>query len=88
MTVFLNTQENFKDDLIECKCLSCSKIYQRKLNEKLKERFFNTWKFSNHDINKFIVLLRKGKSIYPDKYMDDWEKFNKTMLPEREDVYF
>ena len=29
---------NFKDDLIEYKC--CSKSYQRKLDENLKERFF------------------------------------------------
>ena len=49
---------NFKDDLIEYKCLSCNKIYQRQFNEKLKERFFNTYKFSNHGYNKFILLLR------------------------------
>ena len=48
---------NFKDDLIEFKCLSCNKNYQRKFDEKLKERFFNTYKFSNHDNNKFILLL-------------------------------
>ena len=43
---------NFKDDLIECKCLSFSKfikIYKRKFNEKLKERFFNMYKFCNND---------------------------------------
>ena len=28
---------NFKDDLIEYKCLSCNKSYQRKFDEKLKE---------------------------------------------------
>ena len=39
---------NFKDDLIEYKCLSCNKIYQQKFHKKLKERFFNTYKFSNH----------------------------------------
>ena len=60
---------NFKDDLIEYKCLCCKKSYQRKFNEKLKERFFNTYKFSNHDNNKFILLLWKG--VYPYEYMDD-----------------
>ena len=73
---------NFKDDLIEYKYLSCSKRYQQKLDEKLKERFFNTYKFSNHDNNKFILLLLKG--VYPYEYMDDWEKFNETSLPEKE----
>ena len=62
----------FKDDLIEYKCLSCNKIYQRKLDEKLKERFFNAYTFSKHDNNKFILLLRK--CVYPYEYMDDLEK--------------
>ena len=35
-TVFLNT--NFKDDLIQYKCLCCNKNYQHKFDEKLKER--------------------------------------------------
>ena len=48
---------NFKDDLIEYKCLCCSKNYQHEFNEKLKEQFFNTYKFSNHDNSKFMLLL-------------------------------
>ena len=59
--------------------------YQRKFDKNLKERFFNTYKFSNHDNNKFILLLQKG--VYPYEYMDDWEKFNETSLPEKEDFY-
>ena len=31
---------NFKDDLIEYKCLCCNKNYQQNFDEKLKERFF------------------------------------------------
>ena len=27
---------NFKDDLIECKCLNCNKSYRRKFDEKSK----------------------------------------------------
>ena len=30
-----------------------------------------------------ILLLQKG--IYPYEYMDDWEKFDETSLPEKED---
>ena len=51
--------ESFKGNLIKYKCLSCSKDYSKKLDEKLKKRFKNTFKFSNNDINKFILLLRK-----------------------------
>ena len=32
-------------------------------------------------MNKFILLLRKG--VYPYEYMDDWKKFNETLLPEK-----
>ena len=40
--------------------------------------------FSNNDIHKFILLLRKG--VYPYWYMDDWEKFDETKLPEKEQL--
>ena len=50
---------------------------------KLKARFFNTCKFSNHDNGTFILLLEKGVSLY--EYMDDWEKFIGTSLPVKED---
>ena len=41
--------------------------------------------YANHDINKFILLLRKHFSPY--EYMGDWEKFIETLLPEKEDFY-
>ena len=75
---------NFKDDLTECKCLCCNKSSQRKFDKILKDLFFNTNKFSNHNNNQFILLLQKG--VYPNEYMDDWGKFNET-LPEKEDFY-
>ena len=33
---------NFKDDLKEYKCSCCNKNYQKKFDEKLKQRVFNT----------------------------------------------
>ena len=33
---------NFKDNLMEYKCLCCNKNYQHKFDERLKERVFNT----------------------------------------------
>ena len=46
--------KNFKDDLIEYTCLCCNKNYQHDFDENLKELFFNTYKFSYHDNNKFF----------------------------------
>ena len=44
--------------------------------ENLKNRFADTYNCSNHDINKSILLLRKG--FYQYEYIDDWRKFNET----------
>ena len=65
--------------------MSCNKDYSSKLDEKLKKRLKNTFKFSNNDINKFILLLRKG--VYPYEYIDEWEKFNETTLLEKKEFY-
>ena len=35
-------------------------------------------------INLFL-LLRKG--VYPSEYMDSWERFDKTSLPDKEAFY-
>ena len=70
---------------IEYKCLFCNEYYKQKFDKKLKEQFSNTYKYSNHGNNKFILLLQK--SFYPYEYMDDWEKINKTSLPKKEDFY-
>ena len=52
--------ESVKDNLIKYKCLPCNKNYSNKLDEKLKNLFKNTIKFSKNDINKLTLLLRKG----------------------------
>ena len=41
--------------------------------------------FSNNDINKYILLLRKG--VYSYEYIDEWEKVNETSLPKKENFY-
>ena len=51
----------------------------------MKKQFKNTFEFSNNDVNKFILILKKG--VYPYEYMDEWEKFNETPLPKKEDFY-
>ena len=67
------------------KCLSCNKNYSNKTDKELKKRFKNTFKFYNNDINKFILLLRKG--IYRHEYLDEWEKFNEKSFHEKEELY-
>ena len=34
---------------------------------------------------RFILLLRKG--VYPYEYMDSWQRFDETSLPEKEDFH-
>ena len=44
---------------MEYKCLCCHKNCQHKFDEKWKEPFFNIYKISNHDYNKFIYFCKK-----------------------------
>ena len=46
--------KSVNENLIKYKCLSFNENYSNKIDEKLKKRFKNTFKFSNNDINKFI----------------------------------
>ena len=45
----------------------------------------NIFKFYNNDINKFILLLRIG--VCPSEYMDNWERFNETIIPNEKSFY-
>ena len=54
--------KSVRDNLIIYKCLCCNKFYSKNLNEELEKKFKNKFKFSNNDINKFILLLRKRVS--------------------------
>ena len=67
------------------KYLSCNKNYQEKLNEKLKQKFENTFKLSNNDAKKFMLLLRKG--VYPYDHTNEWERFKEIALPKKEKLY-
>ena len=56
-----------------------------KFNKELIKRFASTYEFCNNDLNKFVLLLRKG--VYPYEYADTWEKCSKISLPSKEDFY-
>ena len=44
-----------------------------------------TYKFCDGNLNKFVLLLRKG--LYSYDYMDSWERFNETSLPPKKTFY-
>ena len=49
------------------------------------KKFKNIYSFCNSDLNKLILLLRKG--VYPYEYMDSLERFNETSLPSKKEFY-
>ena len=67
------------------RCFECKSNYQNGFNKDLIHRFANIYEFCNKDINRFILLLRKG--IYPYEYIDSWERFDETSLPDKEAFY-
>ena len=95
------TDNNHNDKCIKCKsnlcfvraineklifkCIDCEKEYGKEFNKELIERFANTYKFCDNDLDKFIMLLRKG--VYPYEYIDEWDKFNEKVLPGKESFY-
>ena len=69
-----------KNNQLIFQCLECKRNYKKGYKELIK-RFANTYELCNGDINKFISLLRKGG--YPYEYVDSWERFNETSLPDK-----
>ena len=63
-----------KDNQLIFKCIECSKNHKKDFNKNLIKRFEKIYEFCNGDINKFILLLRKG--VYTNEYMDSWERFD------------
>ena len=73
------------DEALIFRCFICKKNYEKEINKELIERFASTYKFCNNDLNKFVMLL--GKGVYPYEYMDGWDKFNETSIPNKESFY-
>ena len=71
-----------KDEKLIFRCFSCRKNYGKDFNKELIKRFANTYTFCNDNLNKFILLSRKG--VYPYEYMDNWERFVETSLADKE----
>ena len=74
-----------EDNQLIFQFLACKKNYEKELNMELNKTFLITYQFSNGDLNKFVLLLRKG--LHPYEYMGSWERFDKTSLPDKEAFY-
>ena len=72
-------------DQLSFRCFECKKNYEKNFDKELIKRFANIYEFCNEDINKFILLLRKG--IYRYEYMDSWERLDEKLLPDKEVFY-
>ena len=66
------------------KCNEFKKGQLKPINGLIKN-FFSVYQFFNRDINKFALLLRKV--VYPYEYMESWERFDETSLPDKKGFY-
>ena len=74
-----------KDEKLILRCFSRKKNYEKDFNKELIKRFANAYNFCDNDLNKFILVLRKG--VYPCEYMDNWERFDETSLTDKNSFY-
>ena len=86
--------DNLTDGVNNDKCVNCKSnlCFVRTINETLlfecvdcKKEFSNTYEFCGNDMDKFLILLRKG--VYPYEYMDGWDRFSEKALPDKYSFY-
>ena len=70
----------FENNRLNYRCKESKRISTKSINE-LIEKFPRIYQFCKGDLNKFVLLLRQG--VYPYEYMDSWERFNETSLPDK-----
>ena len=73
-----------KNNRLTYRCKECKEEWKRPI-EGLIEKFPSIYQFCNGNLNKFVLLLRKG--VYPYEDMDSWEKFDETALPDKKAFY-
>ena len=49
------------------------------------KRCSNVYSICNNDLDKYLLLLRKG--VYPYEYMNTWNRFNETENPPFKEYY-
>ena len=62
----------------------CNKRWLKPVKVLIK-KYPSLYQFYNGCLNKFILLLRKG--VYPYEYMNSWERFEETSLPDKKVFY-
>ena len=70
-----------KDNQLSYKCKKCNKKWLKPVKVLIK-KYSIIYQFGNGDLNKFVLLLRKG--VYPYENMDSWETFDETSIPPKE----
>ena len=73
-----------KNNRLIYKYKKCKEEWKRPLN-KLIESFSSMYQFCNGDLNKLVILLRKG--VFPYEYMDSWERIDENTIPLKEACY-
>ena len=74
----------YSDKNIYTRCKTCLNRKKQSINS-LISKFSNTYQLAQGNLVKFILLLKRG--VYPYEYMDNWEKFNATVLPTIDKFY-
>ena len=73
-----------KNNTLHYKCNECKKRQLKPITGLIK-KFPNIYRFYSGDINKFVLLWRKG--VYPYEYKDSWKGFVETSLPDKKAFY-
>ena len=74
-----------KNEKLILECYNCKQRYRKKFNKELIKRFASTYEFCNNDLNKYVLLLRKG--VYPYEYADTSERFSNISLPSKNNFH-
>ena len=89
MSTSLSELVDMSGNFHSIQCKSCTENNRceecKELIEVLIKKFSSIHQFCNGDLNKFVLLLRKG--VYPYEYMDSQEKFDENTLLLKEAFY-
>ena len=73
-----------KNNRLIYRCKDCKNQWKR-LIQGLIRKFPSIYQFCNGDLNKFILLVRKG--LYPYEDINNWEIFDETTIRPKEAFY-